>query len=283
MRWGLFVLCCSACGRIGFAPQGDAADAADAAPDAPFPTGPFGPPTPVPELSSTLSDDDVSLTGDMLEIYFNSYRSGPLGVWSSTRVSVDDPWSPPVEHSVLGTANNPRISLDGLTLYCSNTNDIYYTTRADRGAPWSALQLLPLVDMTANDYEPWLDADELVIYFSVLPATGPDGIARAERASTSEPFGPATLVASIQTVSYDGSTWVREDEQLLVYHSDISGNRDLYMSARASTAEAWSTPVALSELNTVSTDADPWLSPDGHTVYFVSGRNGNDDIFMATR
>jgi Tol biopolymer transport system component len=28
---------------------------------------------------------------------------------------------------------------------------------------------------------------------------------------------------------------------------------------------------------------DPWVSPDGHTLLFSSSRNGNGDLYMATR
>ena len=92
----------AACGRLGFDPAGSAGDAAgpgsadatamaDAAPDAPPPTGPFGLAAPITELNSG-DDDDPTLTADMLEIVFDSGRTGGGAkgggdLWTATRAS----------------------------------------------------------------------------------------------------------------------------------------------------------------------------------------------------
>jgi hypothetical protein len=280
-RWQV-LLACAACGRIGFSTPDDAAV------DAPFPTGPFGPAAPIDVLNSSVEDDDVSLTADMLEIYFGSQRSGAGAVWRSTRASIDEPWPPPVEVVELGDVNNPRVSLDGLTFYCANQGgvgitDIWFATRPDRDAPWSALALVPGINTVDDEFEPWVHGDRLVIYVTYLPATGTTGIARADRASLAEPFGAARVIDALVGPGYDGGVWVDETERRLVFHSDRGGNRDLFESTRPSATDLWGPPVAMSDLNTAAFEADLWMSPDGHTVYFASRRDGNDDIFMATR
>jgi Tol biopolymer transport system component len=106
--------------------------------------GIFGPAAPVPELNSeTAQDGHPNLRRDGLEIFFFSTRPGGFGaqdLYSSTRASVAEPWSIPVN---LGAQINssagetrPSLSWDGTTLYFGSTrgggdgdSDHYVTTR----------------------------------------------------------------------------------------------------------------------------------------------------------
>jgi hypothetical protein len=79
---------------------------------------------------------------DGLEVVFDSNRNGGLGgqdIWSSTRDSVEDEWSPPVN---LATVNSPfaetraSLSWDALTLTFGSNRpggegmaDVYESTR----------------------------------------------------------------------------------------------------------------------------------------------------------
>ena len=63
-------------------------------------------------------------------------------------------------------------------------------------------------------------------------------------------------------------------------------NADIYVSKRASTADAWGAPAAVTELNSAATETTPEVSGDGLTIYFASARTptqGGNDIWMATR
>lgn len=98
----------------------------------------------VPELSSPQLDAHPSIRPDGLEIFFSSGRPGGSGgtdVWTSTRKSTLDPWSPPVNLGpVVNTAfadGTAGISPDRLTLiFFSNRpggfggDDLYVTTRS---------------------------------------------------------------------------------------------------------------------------------------------------------
>ena len=98
--------------------------------------GTFGPPQPVTELNTGVDDFMPNLRKDGLEIVFASNRSGGQGafdIWTSTRSSVLDPWSVPVN---VGTAVNtvapetrPSLSWDGRRLYVGRAGDIYVSTR----------------------------------------------------------------------------------------------------------------------------------------------------------
>ena len=108
----------------------------------------LGPAQLVVELSDPSANDAaVTIRADGREIMFWSPRFGGLGgadLWVSTRQTVHDPWSPPVD---LGAPLNsvsddvtPSLSLDGRTLiFASNRlggsgrNDLYMSTRTPSG------------------------------------------------------------------------------------------------------------------------------------------------------
>jgi Tol biopolymer transport system component len=101
--------------------------------------GSFGPREPVTELDSAFDDVMPNVSKDGREVVFASNRPGGQGafdVYSSTRDSVLDPWSSPVN---LGTAINtaapetrPSLSWDGERLYFGRAGDIYVSQRSKR-------------------------------------------------------------------------------------------------------------------------------------------------------
>jgi hypothetical protein len=104
--------------------------------------GSFGPAVPVPSLNTASDDFRPNVRKDGLEVVFDSNRNGGLGgqdIWSSTRDSVEDEWSPPVN---LTTVNSPfaetraSLSWDALTLTFGSNRpggegmaDVYESTR----------------------------------------------------------------------------------------------------------------------------------------------------------
>jgi hypothetical protein len=105
--------------------------------------GTFGPATPVASLNTASDDFRPNVRKDGLEVVFDSNRPGTLGgqdIWSSTRDSLDDAWSTPVDLTMVNSSfNETRASLswDGRTLtFGSNRTgtegqaDVYESTRA---------------------------------------------------------------------------------------------------------------------------------------------------------
>jgi hypothetical protein len=103
--------------------------------------GSFGPPTRIAELSTAFDDRYASVTKNGLEIVFSSNRPGGFGgfdVWYSSRSSVSEPWSPPVNLGAnINTANveaRPTFSWDRTRLYfgrvIGGNSDIYVSTRS---------------------------------------------------------------------------------------------------------------------------------------------------------
>ena len=103
--WIALGLCAGCSFEHGTSVSGESPDAngdvdarmIDAAPPGVFPTGPFGTPELVPISGASYRDDDITLTGDMLEIFFESDRVtlGNGDIYTSRRASVNDAWSLP--------------------------------------------------------------------------------------------------------------------------------------------------------------------------------------------
>jgi WD40-like Beta Propeller Repeat len=130
-------------GAVLYFSRSSAAVAGDLFASATLADGSFGPAAPVAELNDAAANDiQPNVRKDGRELVFSSNRSGTLGgqdIWISTRNSVQDPWSAPVN---LGAAVNtaaaesrPSLSWDANTLLFGRApgpegmSDIYLTTR----------------------------------------------------------------------------------------------------------------------------------------------------------
>jgi hypothetical protein len=56
---------------------------------------------------------------------------------------------------------------------------------------------------------------------------------------------------------------------------------DLFVAWRLSTSAPFLITQPLDDLNTAADERDPWLSPDGKTLYFTSDRGGVLSIYTA--
>jgi hypothetical protein len=106
--------------------------------------GAFGEARLVSGVNSAAEDGQPNLRRDGLELFFFSTRPGTLGmadIYSATRASTSDAWSPPVNlgpnvNSADGAETRPSLSWDGTILYFGSTRaggegmaDHYVTTR----------------------------------------------------------------------------------------------------------------------------------------------------------
>lgn len=103
--------------------------------------GTWGTPTWVPELSSVLPEPSISVRFDGLEAFlFRGVPPGGFDLWVSTRATVFDPWSAPVNLGPLvnttAADSAPHIAADRRTLYFESARlpslggtDLWMTTR----------------------------------------------------------------------------------------------------------------------------------------------------------
>lgn len=277
----------SACGRVGFD---------ETSRDAAVPSGPFEAPQEIVELSSAFDDDDPTLTADMLEIYFASTRTSGTGgisdLFSSTRASIDDPWSPPVSVSELNTATNeesPGISPDGLTLWFSRAAganpDLYVTTRAARGQPWNPPVLVSELNTSDLELSPEPARSGLRIAFY---RETPRVMYEATRASPTSPWNPAVRISELSDPvdGHKSPFFVTELELWFAWNPDNA--YDLYRAVRPAIDQPFgrALPVEGTDLNLLGVDDDdPWLSPDGATLFMSStrGGTGRQKLYIARR
>lgn len=258
------------------------------------PSLPFGTPKPVSALNSSYSEDDPTLTWNMLEIYFN--RSGEI--WRSTRSSLTAQWSTPQVESTLSTSSgetNPEMLPDGLTIYLASDRthpdakgdyDIYISTRNAVGQPWSAP--VPVKELNTGDSDhpgaPAPGGLRMIVVSDRSPSLGAHDLFLSTRTSTSAVWSAPQHDTVLSSSEQETSPWI-DTSACVVYLSSArqGGLLDIWLSTRAGVGAAFSTPVAFPSLNSSESDADPWLSPDLKTIYFASSRNGDFDIFVAQR
>ena len=262
----------------------------------------------IPVLDATY-DYIYCFSYDGLEMYIDSTRpegQGDWDVWVLKRASKDDDWGPP-ENPGPGV-NSPgldceaSISTDGLTLYFSSNRtggygnvDIYMITRATKNDLWG-----PPINLGANinsshaDSEPWITADGLELYFQSFDRAGGYGVCDfwvARRATQNEPWveavnlGPVVNAASwdiYPCVSPDGILLFFSGSETGPFRPDGHGGSDMWMTRRANLSDPWQAPVNLGlKVNSAANDIAPRISPDGHTLYFYTERDGTYDNWQA--
>lgn len=270
-------------------------------PEEPSPpvVGPYHEPLVQWELSDpSYEDDDPTLTGDMLEIYFATLRPGGPGIddiWFSTRGDVNGPWDPPAPAPGLNSAQRdqtPEVSLDGLTMMLSSTRttfadeDVFVATRASRVAEWDEPVRVAEMSTPDRDVCAFVTADGHEAYGCTGPGLVLD-LVRFERDALGDPWSEPELIEALQTPGLDCGAWVDASKRTIAFFSDRQGppaSTDLYVATRADVDQPFGIPMPIEGLNSLWLDDDPWISQDGRVVYFASDRPGtNQDIYMAER
>jgi hypothetical protein len=284
MRFAVILVVLAACGRVGF----DQLDA-DVL-DADVPLGSFGPPQLIAPLSSPQDDDDPSATGDGLELYFMSSRTGTQSsdIFVSRRASRSAPWGAPVIVTELNSSvedQSPGITSDGLTIYFSSrrtspvggtSSNIWVSTRASRLDAWSTPVFVAELSTSEDEFEPQPDASNLrlVLYRNIA---GNRELLEATRAMTSAAWSTPVVLANVNAAGSERSPCLADGGLELWFGSDraeAADIHDVYIARRASLTEPFGAIESVSILNTASDDNDPWLSLDGRLLLFASDRSG---------
>jgi WD40 repeat protein len=282
------------CGRLHI----DVLD--DALVDAPA-MAPWSAPQPVVEINQALADeDDPTLTGDLLEIYFASTRAGGAGrddIWVATRSSPTDPFNAPTNVIELNTATSettPEITPDGLLMFFASdrpgtigVDDCYMATRAARGDTWSAPVRVAELSTTESDESPAPTADGLTMFLdSDLGSKFFDHIYIATRADRGGAWSKPVLAPGLDTAGIERENPFPAAGGLTLWFTQTpvgSPDGEIAYATRASTAAAFGPTITVKELGTPYYEADPWVSPDGYTIFFSSTRTADSDIYFATR
>lgn len=193
---------------------------------------------------------------------------------------------------------DPDPSADGLAMFFASNRaggagqtDIWLATRPATSSPFATPTNLTELNTVSYDHGPDISSDGLTIYFSSNRSGGAGDfdIWMAMRASVSQPFDAPSVVTELNTQDDEGDPSLTADGLLIAFSSTRAGavgQRDLWLSSRASATAPFGVPTNLVELNSIVDDSDPALSADGLSIVFASDRSdslGARDLYMATR
>ncbi len=285
----LFVVALTGCGRMDFAERAPV----DAAPEA---ATRWGTPQPLTVLDTNDGDADPSVTRDELELYFSSDRGGAMksDVYVTTRAAVGAPWVAPAivgELSSTGYDDSPEISPDGLTLYLSSTREggyqYFVSTRTDRASAWSTPVLVPELGGVGGQNGSF-SGNGLVAVVEIV-TDGNGDLYEHRRLSPHDPWGNGVLIAELSTPNNESSPALDEDGLTIYFTSNRPGTQgayDIFTASRPSLAQPFGEITRVDEIDTPDDDGNPFLSRDGHTIYWASDRSptvGGRDLWFATR
>lgn len=151
--------------------------------------------------------------------------------------------------------------------------------------PWGTPAIITLSPPPSMgiDNHPSMTSDLLELYFSRT-----SDIYVAKRANVNAAWGAPALIAEVSSASFETGPQITSDGLALYFASDRPGGLgglDIYLATRATRANPFGTPVAVTELNSAADDSSPAPTSDQLTIVQSSTRAsaGNVDIYVATR
>ena len=290
MRFALLWL--TAC---SFRPGSIASDepSPDAAPAPPDALAGWNAPTVVTLPGAVGTEDDPSLTADLLELYVNTTAASESDIYVSVRGSAEQAWPMPVRVALVSQTafgeTTPEVSYDGLTMIVASNrtgtaggNDLWLSTRNTRTEPWGDPQRIADLASPANEAAGNMSPDGLAIVFSSFRNNASPDLFYAERASREAAWTVTELVA-LNTAGHEGSPFLSADKRTIYFDSDREGAGDLYFSHRASTADPFPAPMRIPDVSSPEGESDPWVSLDERRIVFFSNRGGQGQLWEATR
>jgi hypothetical protein len=205
---------------------------------------PFGAPELLAGVNTTRNERDVTVTGDGLTLYADTFNGTDYDLSMATRTDTQSAFSAlSLVPSVNGASGvndaNPFVLPDGSAIYFGSDRggnyDIYRAAR--NGSSFDAPVAVTGTNLaiTSQEIVAALTPDELTMLFA---SDRPGGL----------------------------------------------GNLDIYVTTRASRSVGFDTPVALTALNSTDIDIPNWISADGCVLYFTrhSSITGYD-LYVTTR
>ena len=264
-------------------------------------------PTNITSVNTQYGESAPAISKNGLSLYFASNHPGSIDeadLWVAQRSSVDDPWGPAVNLYMLNSASfdqSPALSRDEHYLYFATNRpggtgglDIWVSHRDQihDDLAWEPPVPITELNSTVNDAGPTYFENEggrPQLYFQSQRAggAGQADIYVSEQQEDGT-WGAPTRVVELNSSSQEQHPSIRFDGLEIVFQSTraTSLGFDLWASTRATVNDPWSTPVRLNNVNSPQTDAQPYLSGDGMTLFFSSDRAGGaggNDLWMSTR
>jgi Tol biopolymer transport system component len=270
-------------------------------------SGQWGTPTAVTEVNSTAADGCPVESPNGKQLFIASTRPGGFGkndIWVAERQTKQEPFGPMQNlGSAINTADQefcPTSLGGGWLLFVSDraacgaspgmtppVGDIYLTRQRPDGTFRAPQHLGCAADGTGpnlagGEFGPSLRTTDGVtyLYFSSTGANGNHDIYRS-LADGNGGYGAPEPVTELNSAAIDQMPNVSADGTEIVFASNRGGNMDIWTATYDATTGLWSTPVAVSAVNTAEPESRPSLSGDGKRLYF--GRGATSDIYVSTR
>lgn len=167
--------------------------------------------------------------------------------------------------------------------------DCRFSIEASANGPTFPIhQVGPSINSEADEYFPSLTADQNTIIFT-RKAENRENFYMSTRDSSTQWMEAVLLKGEVNSELYnEGAHCISPDGKYLFFtgcnRPDGMGSCDIYVSRRE--GDQWGTPHNLgAPINTRGWEAQPSLSADGRTLYFVSNRQGGQggyDIWRST-
>lgn len=156
--------------------------------------------------------------------------------------------------------------------------------------PYNPTVLPDAVNEFKLQYFPVLTVDQQSIFFTArkgVKLTFDEDLYVANRDSSGVWGNPVSISTKINSPYNEGACSISADGRMLIFTAcngrNGFGNCDLYVARKS--GDEWNKPVNMGgEVNSPSWEAQPTLSADGRTLYFVSNRpggNGGKDIWVS--
>jgi hypothetical protein len=148
------------------------------------------------------------------------------------------------------------------------------------------VNLGPVVNSPYGDYDPFISADGLLLYFD---SERPGGFGKADiwvtmRATVSDPWGPPANLGTPVNSEYN-EAWlsITADGLILAFSSDRPGGLggyDIWLTTRTTKDSPWGPPTNLgSPVNSTGAEFCGSISPDGCSLYFSNALSLSNDVF----
>ncbi len=194
---------------------------------------------------------------------------------------VPSSWTAPQQLGIVGS--DPTLTANLLDIWFVFAGDIYHASRPSVfvafGTP-SRVNELSTLNIEAS---PEVSPDGNTIYFTRL--TGNNDLYVSTRASNSDAWSTPQSILELNTSDHEQGPSMSADGQMLAMSKNpLIGSPDIYISTRNSPSSPWSSPVAVTEVNSAQSDTNVFLSPDKLTLCFDSTRaTVARDIYCAKR
>ena len=210
-------------------------------------------------------------------------------------------WSEPVPVTEVNSEYeewSPFLSFDGLTFYFARirTSDSYYgrifeAIRNEPAGPFTTVRELPgEINSLSNGHVfcPWVSCDNLRMYYATQESDIGWKLRFSERTTVNDPWPAGVEITELNRLGRYLYMPRLIGNELVIFFQAVNipgsiGGHDIWTASRSDKNLPFENVRNLTEINTISNEADPTVLPDGLTMYFTSNRNGPEQLFKVTR